>query len=42
VVAFHHHDRPAGQCAVQGGAQAQRTGPDDHDIGVHQAIVPYA
>ena len=26
---------------MQGGAQTQRTGPDHHDIGVHQAIVPY-
>ena len=25
---------------MQRGAQAQRTGPDHHDIGVHQAIVP--
>ena len=39
-VAFHHHDRPAGQRTVQGGTQAKRTGPDDHDIGVHLAIVP--
>ena len=26
---------------MQRGAQTQRTGPDHHDIGVHQAIVPY-
>jgi hypothetical protein len=25
---------------VQRGAQAERTGPDDHDISVHQASVP--
>jgi hypothetical protein len=25
---------------MQGSAQAQRTGPDHHNIGIHQAIVP--
>jgi hypothetical protein len=39
-MAFGHHDRPAGQRTVQGGAQAQRTSPDDHNVGIHQAIVP--
>jgi hypothetical protein len=41
-MAFHHHDRPASQRTVQGGAQPQRTSPDDHDIGIHQDIVPHA
>ena len=36
-VAFDHGHRPAGHGAVQSGAQAQRTGPDHHDIGVHRA-----
>jgi hypothetical protein len=27
---------------VQGGAEAERTGPDDHDIGFHQAILSHA
>jgi hypothetical protein len=39
-MAFDHRDRPAGQGTVQRGAQAERTGPDHHDVGVHQAIVP--
>jgi hypothetical protein len=32
---LNHGHRAAGQGAVQGGAQAQRAGSDDHDVGVH-------
>jgi hypothetical protein len=37
---FDHGNRPARQRTMQGGAQAQRTGPDHDNIGIHQAIVP--